>query len=155
MELREKLFLPFGFFVRYAVVGIIVLRGAVERDVVGFVAFQRDDRAAALGVFPVNARVSKVVDGHAVRQTYGAGCALRRVVYGEVVVVVVTAEDALHIVFKPCLEQFVRTHSAEDAIGALTVFGFVGLAHRTVDKLGRAAVICECFAFCRFIILVT
>ena len=51
-----------------------------------------------------------------------------------------TAEDALHIVFKPCLKQFVRTHSAEDAVCALTVFGFVVFAHRTVDKLGRAAV---------------
>lgn len=124
---------------RYAVVGIIVLRGAVEGDVFGFVAFKRDDRAAALGVFPVNARVSQVVDGHAVRQANGAFRALRRVVYGEVVVVVVTAEDALHAVFKPCLKQFVRTHSAEDAIGALTVFLFIGLAHRAVDKLGRAA----------------
>ena len=87
-----------------------------------------------------DADVGEVVDGHAVRQTNGAFRALRRVVYGEVVVVVVTAEDALHIVFKPCLKQFVRTHSAEDAVGALTVFGFVVFAHRTVDKLGRAAV---------------
>ena len=64
-----------------------------------------------------------------------------------------TAEDALHIVFKPCLEQFVRTHSAEDAVCALTVFSFILFAHRAVDKLGRATFGLKNIADFRFFVI--
>lgn len=63
---------------------IIIQRRAIERSV----PFQLDASATALRVLFEDAGVGEIVNGHAVGETNGAGCAGGRVIDGEVVVVI-------------------------------------------------------------------
>ena len=134
-------------------VRIIILRLALERAV----RFESYDGRAALRIFFVDTGVGEIVDGHTVGETDGSGRAGRRVVYGEIVVVIVSAENALHTVRKTCFEKRVGAASAEYAVGANAVFLLVGFAHSSVNELGCAFVGSEnraagqfVFGFARF-----
>ena len=76
----------------------------------------------------VDAGIGKIVDSHAVSKADTAGVSVTLVEDGEVVVMVVSAEDALHTVCQARLEDVVRAAAAEYAVGANTVLLLVGLS---------------------------
>ena len=82
----------------------------------------------------VDAGIGKIVDSHAVSEADTAGVSVTLVEDGEIVVMVVSAEDALHTVSQARLEDVVRAAAAEYAVGANTDLLLVGLTHIAINK---------------------
>ena len=73
-----------------------------------------------------DARVCEIVNAHAVGEAHAL------ILNGEVVVVVVSAEDCLQAVCETCLEELVLLIATEYAVGSHAVARLVALAHDAV-----------------------
>ena len=122
-------------------VGVVVFGLGFE----GAVGVDGDEGATALGMLFEDAGIGKVVDTHTVSKANVFVTLAAVVENGEVVVVVVAAEDALQCVIETCLEEIARMQAAIDTPRFDTVHFAVTLAHSAVDKLHVGSVLLPCF----------